>query len=63
MSHELISSEQSSETLSTTRVPRPPRTRRDPELDSERFLRYLLAIVISVAALLSTVAIASVFLI
>jgi hypothetical protein len=42
-----------------TPPPRPPRTRLEPErLDSERFLRYLLAIVVAVGALLVAVAIA-----
>jgi len=44
-------------------MPQPPRTRRkrDP-LDSDRFLRYLLAIVVTVAVLLIAVAAAGVFL-
>lgn len=45
-------------------MPRPPRTRREPErLDSERFLRYLLAIVVIVAALFVVVAIAGLVLV
>jgi hypothetical protein len=40
--------------------PRPPSTKlREPHLDSERFLRYLLAIVVAVAALLVGVAFAA----
>ena len=43
--------------------PRPPRTRLEREqLDSERFLRYLLAIVVAVGVLLVAVAVASLFL-
>ena len=43
--------------------PRPPRTKPAPEhLDSERFLRYLLAIVVTVAVVLMAVTIASLFL-
>ena len=43
--------------------PRPPRTRTEPEqLDSDRFLRYLLATVVAVAGALIVVAIAGLFL-
>jgi hypothetical protein len=43
-----------------TPPPRPPRTKLKPEqLDSERFLRYLLAIVVVVAVALVAVTIAS----
>ena len=54
----------SSPDLTTRRpMPLPPRTRRRREhLDSERFLRYLLAIVLTVAALLVGIAVASLFL-
>jgi hypothetical protein len=43
--------------------PQPPRTRLRPApLDSERFLRYLLAIVVTVGALLVAVSLATIFL-
>ena len=45
-----------------TPPPRPPRTKLKPErLDSERFLRYLLAIVVAVWALLFVVMFASLY--
>jgi hypothetical protein len=44
-------------------MPQPPRTRREREpLDSDRFLRYLLTIVVTVAILLVAIAAAGIFL-
>jgi hypothetical protein len=44
--------------------PRPPRTRLPPSpLDSERFLRYLLGIVVAVGALLVAAAFVTIFLV